>query len=121
MKKNNLGKISLEGMEFFAYHGFYKEERKMGNKYHVDITVELDLQAAAQTDKLSQTLDYENLYRLIQEEMKKPTKLLEHLGHEIIAQVYAHFPEVQSVEVSVAKYNPPVGGVCKWAKVTLKR
>ncbi len=108
-------------MEFFAYHGFYKEERKIGNKYNVDVNVEADLEKAARKDRLSATLDYESIYRIIQEEMRKPSKLLEHIARQIIKQIYVHFPDIHSVEVSVAKYNPPVGGVCKWARVTLKR
>ena len=116
-----MDKVILEGLEFFAYHGFYKEERKIGNKYNVDLIVEADLREAASRDKLSFTIDYETLYRIIQQEMQKPSKLLEHIAQQIIMQIYQHFPEVYSIEVSVAKFNPPVGGVCKWAKVTLKR
>lgn len=37
-----LGTISLEGLEFFAYHGFYDEEQKVGNKYSLDITIHTD-------------------------------------------------------------------------------
>lgn len=116
-----MDKIILEGLEFFAYHGFYKEERKIGNKYNVDLIVEADLHEAADKDKLSFTIDYETLYRIIQQEMQRPSKLLEHIAQQIIIQIYRQFPEVNSIEVSVAKFNPPVGGVCKWAKVTLKR
>jgi 7,8-dihydroneopterin aldolase/epimerase/oxygenase len=116
-----MGTIALEGLEFFAYHGFYKEERKVGNKYSVDIKVELDFSEAARKDALSETLDYEALYKLIQQVMQKPAKLLEHIAHEIIGQTYIQFHNVKAMEVSVAKHNPPVGGVCKWAKVTLKK
>lgn len=116
-----MGTIALEGLEFFAYHGFYKEERKMGNKFRVDITVEVDFSEAASKDKLQATLDYEILYRIVHEQMQIPSKLLEHIAEQIINQVYVRFPHIQSVEVSVAKHNPPVGGVCQWAKVKLKK
>ena len=42
--------VSLEGLEFFAYHGYYDEEQKVGNKYSVDVTVRADLKAAAVED-----------------------------------------------------------------------
>lgn len=113
--------ISLEGLEFFAYHGYYREERQIGNKYQVDITIHLDLDEAAQKDKLAATINYETIYKMIEEEMRKPSKLLEHIAHRIIQQAYERFPTVDLVEVRVAKYNPPVGGVCKWARVYLKR
>lgn len=116
-----MGKITLEGIEFFAYHGFYQEERKTGNRYSVDITVEADLSQAAEEDKLQETVNYEKLYRMVSDEMQQPSKLLEHIGHRLIEQTFWAFPEIASVEVSVSKFNPPVGGVCRRAVVTLRR
>ena len=116
-----MGKITLEGIEFFAYHGFYQEERKTGNRYSVDITVEADLSQAAEEDKLRETINYEKLYAMVRDEMEQPSKLLEHIGHRLIEQTFRDFPEIRSVEVSVSKFNPPVGGVCRRAVVTLKR
>ena len=116
-----MGKITLEGIEFFAYHGFYQEERKTGNRYSVDITVEADLSQAAEEDELRETVNYEKLYRMVSDEMQQPSKLLEHIGHRLIEQTFFKFLEITSVEVSVSKFNPPVGGVCRRAVVTLKR
>lgn len=116
-----MGRITLEGIEFFAYHGFYQEERKTGNRYSVDITVEANLSQAAEEDDLKETIDYEKLYQLVSDEMQKPSQLLEHIGHRLIEQTFSKFPEISLVEVSVSKFNPPVGGVCKRAVVTLRR
>ena len=115
-----MGIISLEGIEFFAYHGFYDEERKVGNKYAVDINVEADFHEAAETDKLQETINYEELYSIIREEINVPSRLLEHIGKRIIDTVLAKFSQVDTVEVSISKFNPPIGGVCHKAKVTLK-
>ena len=113
------GKISLEGLEFFAHHGFYKEEQKIGNKFAVDISIVTDLTGAAEHDELEETINYETLYRIIGHVMKKPTKLLEHIGKMIIDTIFIEFPKVNSIEVKVSKYNPPVGGICHKASVTL--
>ncbi len=115
-----MGTITLEGLEFFAYHGFFKEERKIGNKFSVDLTIEVDFSEAAQHDKLSATIDYGKLYEIVEKIMQKPAKLLEHLAQNIVLTVKTQYPQIKSVEVSVAKHNPPVGGVCKWAKIRLK-
>jgi len=115
-----MGQIALEGMEFFAFHGFYDEEQKIGNKYGVDLYIDTDLRRAAESDDLHQTVNYEVLYKLVLAEMKTPARLLEHLGHRIIDKVYDKFPFVTSVKVQVYKYNPPLGGICKWAKVSLQ-
>ena len=116
-----MGKITLEGIEFFAYHGFYQEERKTGNRYSVDITVEANLSQAAEEDSLQETVNYEKLYQMVSEVMQQPSKLLEHIGHRLIEQTFRDFPGVSSIEVVVSKFNPPVGGVCRRAMVTLQR
>lgn len=114
-----MGKITLDGLEFFAFHGFYDEEQKIGNKYGVDITVETFLDKAGTDDKLSETIDYEELYQIICKEMGKPSRLLENIGGRIMNAVFDKFPLVTSVDISISKFNPPIGGICKRAIVTL--
>ncbi len=113
-------RIALEGMEFFAFHGYYDEEQKIGNKYGVDVFIYTDLHAAAVTDDLQQTVNYEIVYKIVLAEMVKPARLLEHLGHRIIDGIYTRFPLIQKVKVNIYKFNPPLGGICRQAKVTLK-
>ena len=106
-----MGRITLEGLEFFAFHGYYDEEQKIGNKYGVDITIETTLERAQEDDKLSETVNYEELYRIILEEMNKPSRLLEKIGGRIIQAVFDHFPSVSFVEIQISKFNPPIGGI----------
>jgi len=116
-----MGVISLEGLEFFSYHGFYDEEQKIGNRYSVDISVTTDFSEAARLDRLQFTIDYEQLYRIVAEEMAQKARLLEHIADRIIDRTYQVYPYIDSVEVSVSKLNPPIGGVSTRARVTLKR
>ena len=116
-----MGRVALEGMEFFAYHGYYDEEQKMGNKYSVDVAVDTDLTAAAQHDALAETVNYELLYRIIAGVMSRPSRLLEALNLQIIKEVFKRFPGVDLVEVSISKFNPPIGGVCREAKVIMRK
>jgi dihydroneopterin aldolase len=116
-----MGIISLEGLEFFAYHGYSDEEQKTGNRYAIDIAVTADIKGAAQQDRLQLTVNYEALYRIIAEEMTHKSRLLEHIAERIIERTYQIYPQVELVEVSVSKFNPPIGGVCTRAKVTLKK
>lgn len=115
-----LDSVSLEGLEFFAYHGYYKEERKIGNKFQVDVQVFLDLQKAARFDRLGDTLNYETLYQIVSAQMKQPSKLLENIALRIIKEIRLHFTQIDSILVTVSKFNPPVGGVCHRATVTLR-
>jgi 7,8-dihydroneopterin aldolase/epimerase/oxygenase len=113
------GTISLEGLEFHAYHGVYPHERSSGNKFEVDVRVETSIKPSAIADDLSGTINYEELYAVIRDQMEKPSKLLERVGHEMAAEILTKFPQAQSVTITIAKFNPPIGGVCKKAAVTI--
>ncbi len=52
--------------------------------------------------------------------MSKPSRLLEHIAYNIIEGLRATYPNVESIEVSVSKFNPPVGGVCARSRITMK-
>jgi dihydroneopterin aldolase len=116
-----MGQIALEGLEFFAFHGYYDEEQKIGNKYGVDLYIKTDLLAAGESDKLQQTVNYEILYRLVAEEMRAPARLLEHVAHRVLDRITAELPGVRKVKINVSKFNPPLGGICHRARVTLTK
>ncbi|MFY0688884.1 MAG: dihydroneopterin aldolase [Cyclobacteriaceae bacterium] len=115
-----MGKVSLEGMEFYARHGYYPEERIIGNKYSVDVTLEVDMELAAVSDKLEGTVDYEKVYEIVAEVMSIDALLLEHLAGKIINSLKEHFPKVGTCTVKVSKYNPPIKGLCQRAVVELQ-
>lgn len=115
-----MGKVSLEGMEFYARHGYYEEERKIGNKYRVDVTLELDFRGAAEEDKLEGTVNYEKVYELVKEVMAINALLLEHLAGKMVKSIKNHFPQVSKVLVKISKYNPPIKGLCEKATVEME-
>jgi dihydroneopterin aldolase len=113
------GKVILEGLEFHAYHGVYAHERSSGNKFELDVAVETEFGDSAFHDDLSGTVNYEDIYALIKDEMSKPSKLLERVGHSIAERILKTFPQVNSVQISISKFNPPIGGVCRKASVLI--
>ncbi|WP_258105185.1 dihydroneopterin aldolase [Marinoscillum sp. MHG1-6] len=115
-----MGKVSLEGMEFYARHGYYEEERIIGNKYSVDVTIEVDFSEAAETDHLEGTVNYEKVYEIVAGVMAVDALLLEHLAGKIIKDLKAHFPRIKSTTVKVSKYNPPIKGLCQRAVVEME-
>lgn len=113
-----MGKIALEGMTFFAKHGYYEEEQILGNEFIVDIYVETNLVPAAMKDDLLAAVNYENIYFIAQYEMNQPSKLLEHVVARIARQVKAKAGEMlQSVNVVIRKKNPPLGGRVQFSVV----
>jgi dihydroneopterin aldolase len=105
-----MGKIILEGMEFFAYHGCFKEEQLIGTKFIVDLVVEADTSAAEQSDHLSDTINYVSLYQLVKNEMDQKSHLLEHVARRILQAINSQFPSIFSIDLKISKLNPPVGG-----------
>lgn len=108
-------------MEFYSYHGCFKEEQVVGNHFLVGILVDVDTAKAQRSDKLSDTVNYQIIYNLVKEEMAKKSKLLEHVAARIIDTVSAHFPEIERIQVTVSKLNPPMGGKMDKVSVTLSR
>ena len=114
-----IGVIELEGMEFKAYHGCLEQEKVRGNVFTVDFRGELDLSAAAESDSLSDTLNYGEIYDIVADEMSIPSELLENVAGRIMKAIEARFPELVSFSVRVSKKRPPVEGVAQWSRVTL--
>ncbi len=116
-----MGRISLEGLDFHAFHGVYPHERESGNWFQVDIAVETDFSLAAENDDLTATINYETLFRIVKDEMEKPSKLLETVAGKIVNDVLQEFPAALSVEFKISKLNPPIGGKCKRSSVSLTK
>ena len=115
----NMGLIELEGMEFKAYHGCLEQEKVRGNEFVVDFRGELDLSAAAESDNLSDTLNYAEIYDIVAYEMSVPSELLENVASRIMKEIEKQFPQLVSFSVRVSKKRPPVDGVAQWSRVTL--
>jgi dihydroneopterin aldolase len=115
-----MGIISVEGMDFFAYHGCFKEEQIIGTRFIVDLYIETDTHEAELTDDLSKTVNYQAVYGFVSEEMKEKSKLLEHVARRILDRLKNEFPGVISARIKVSKLNPPVGGKVERVCVELR-
>lgn len=112
--------ISLEGLEFFAFHGVYEEEQRIGNRFSIDVHIDAEVLRAGLSDELSDTIDYVRVCEIIDGVMKNSSSLLETLALNIITGVRDTYPAVREVCVKVSKLNPPIGAICRSASVTMK-
>lgn len=112
-----MGKVALEGIEFHAYHGVFSEEKKLGNRFTVDIKVDTNFKEAMLKDRLKDTVDYYKLYQIAKSHMQEPVKLLEHLAHLMIQDILKVYPNLNSVKVVIKKHNPALGGVVNYSVV----
>lgn len=97
-------------MEFYAYHGHFEEEQKIGTWFSLDLIMDVDSSKAEVTDELEDTVDYSAVYRVVKEQMMIPSKLLEHVGRRILNAVKEQFPDVKDAILKIRKMNPPIGG-----------
>jgi dihydroneopterin aldolase len=102
--------ISIEGMEFFAYHGCFKEEQVIGTKFRIDLFMEVDTSTAEKSDQLKDTVNYQSVFHLVKKEMETPSRLLEHVGRRILDRIKKEFKTVEHARIKIRKLNPPLGG-----------
>ena len=102
-------KIYLRNVRFHAFHGVLPQEGIVGNDYLVNLVLDYDFSSALKTDDLQGTLNYAEVYQKVREEMVVPSKLLEHVAGRIAHRLFSDFPEIQKLQLSITKVNPPMG------------
>lgn len=102
--------IIIDDMVFYAYHGYYQEEQRIGCKYTVSLRITTPLDIAGKSDCLSQTINYEDVFVEIQKIMDVPSKLIENVAQRIIDNLFSKFPSIEHLDLTLYKYNPPLGG-----------
>ena len=105
-----MDEIVLENINIYAFHGCMKEEARIGSDYIVNLNVKADLQDAAISDRLEDTVNYVDLLKIVNEEMAISSKLLEHVAERIVSRILRTMNMVNNVQVKVAKQNPPING-----------
>ncbi len=101
-------KIYLRNVRFHAFHGVLPQEGIVGNDYLVNLVLDYDFSSAMKTDDLQGTLNYAEVYQKVREEMAVPSKLLEHVAGRIAHRLFSDFPEIQKLQLSITKVNPPM-------------
>lgn len=102
-------KIYLRNVRFHAFHGVLPQEGIVGNDYLVNLVLDYDFSSVMKTDDLQETLNYAEVYQKVREEMAVPSKLLEHVAGRIAHRLFSDFPEIQKLQLSITKVNPPMG------------
>ncbi|QDO93191.1 dihydroneopterin aldolase [Formosa sediminum] len=118
-----MGIIKVENIRIYANHGCLTEETKIGSDYRVDLVIKADLQASAISDNLEDTVDYVFLNRIVREEMKTPSYLLETVAKRILVRILKENKHIKKATINVSKLNPPIGGDVEMVtiKMTEKR
>lgn len=111
--------ISIHNAEFFAYHGFYEEERTSGNTFTIDCEVEVKSFDSAD-DNINDTINYETIYSICKEEMANTQKLLESVVYNIISRFQTDLNHETGGKVTLAKISPQLGGKVERVAIEMK-
>ncbi|XP_056159295.1 dihydroneopterin aldolase 2-like isoform X1 [Syzygium oleosum] len=115
-------KLILRGLLFHGFHGVKPEERKLGQKFLIDVDAWMDLQAAGKSDELSDTVSYTDIYRLVKEVVEGlPKNLLEAVAEHIASTTLAKFPRITAVRVKVGKPHVAVPGPLDYLGIEITR
>ncbi|MEI6047966.1 MAG: dihydroneopterin aldolase [Bacteroidota bacterium] len=116
-----MGTIRIENMEFYSFHGHFKEEQIVGNKFLVDLTIETDMTLPRESDNLKDALNYQKVYEIVKLQMEVKSHLLEHIAGRILDAIYSEVDGIMKATVKVSKMNPPMGGKIGAVSIVMSR
>lgn len=102
--------IHFDEMHFYAYHGVELQEQAVGNNYSINLTLQVNFEAAMSSDALSNTINYAIVYKEIESVMSIPSRLLENVAGRIITTLQTRFPKIRGGRIALYKENPPITG-----------
>ena len=114
---HSVGVLRLKNMAFFGYHGVGSEERRLGQRFEVDVEMAYEMERAAGSDRVEDAIDYEAVFEAVEEVVTgEAVNLLETLASRIVEGLMERFP-AQRTLVRVRKMHPPIPGHLGCAEV----
>lgn len=116
-----MAKIILEDLKIYAYHGVLEEETLTGTYYLLNLELHADIEKALESDALEDTINYAVVNDIVHQEMKIPSKLLEHVCGRILNRIHLEFPKVEFMKIKLSKTAPPMQGEMKGVSVEFEK
>ncbi|EXB32320.1 Dihydroneopterin aldolase [Morus notabilis] len=115
-------KLILRGLMFHGFHGVKSEEKKLGQKFLIDVDAWMDLRPAGLSDRLSDSVSYTDIYRIAKEVVEgQPHNLLESVTQLIASTTLTKHPQITAVRVKVGKPHVAVQGPVDYLGVEILR
>ncbi|PZU88470.1 MAG: dihydroneopterin aldolase [Chelatococcus sp.] len=103
------GSILIEKLDIYAYHGFFSEEERLGQRFVLDLALSTDIRASAISDSLADTVDYGKVVAVATEAFTaRRYNLLEAAARAVAIAVLDGFPKVSRIEITLRKPAPPI-------------
>jgi dihydroneopterin aldolase len=104
-------RIIFEDLDYYGYHGAKSEEKVLGQRFRVDLWIDLDLEPAGRSDDLSLTVNYSEVYRLVRDVVEGPSRdTLEAVAQLSAEAVLGRYSRVTGIRVRVKKPGAPIAG-----------
>ena len=118
---SEVARISLANIGLVGHHGYHEAEKELGQRFEVDVDMYLEIEVPAETDKLSDAVNYENVYEMIEGIVQEDHfSLLEALATDIADSLYEEF-ELQGVVVRVRKPSVPYCPNLEYVEIEVSR
>jgi dihydroneopterin aldolase len=115
-------RIFVKGLALHATHGVMAHEAKVGQTFTLDLDLEIDLSAAANSDKVADTVSYDKVVDCVSEAFcTQRYRLIEAAAGRVAEAVLAAFPRVRSVRVTIHKPHAPIAATFDDVGITLVR
>ncbi|GGA71062.1 dihydroneopterin aldolase [Ornithinibacillus halotolerans] len=106
-----MDKIILTNMRFYGFHGLLPEEKKLGQRFNVDLELYLDTSKAGNSDNMHYSIDYSKVYQKVKAVVEGKSKnLIEAVAESVAANLLASFTLLEACRVKVIKPDPPIPG-----------
>lgn len=114
--------IIIKGLRVHANHGVFAEEKEKGQLFILDMTLGIDLSAAAQSDDLYDTVNYDEICRAARDAMREHTcDLIECAAAIVMEEIFNEFPPIMSIDLTLKKPEAPLCCEVDYAAVRFYR
>jgi dihydroneopterin aldolase len=114
--------IFINGLVIHAHHGVMEHESKVGQRFIIDLALTIDLDDAARTDRLTNTVSYAAIVDTATKVFSaRRYRLVEAAAGAVADAIFADFPRVAALQVTVHKPHAPISAIFADVGVTLHR
>lgn len=112
--------IKLNEMVFYGFHGTHDEERRLGQRFIVNVKLHTDDAGDGQIRHLEDTVDYTKVYADIKEIMEtRQFYLLEACANTVADELLKNYSLLTRVELCIRKPSVPIQGSLASVEVQL--
>jgi dihydroneopterin aldolase len=114
-------KITLKNCAFFARHGALHAEEALGQRFYVDVVMDVQADDALENDRVESTVHYGTAYEIVEKVVTQSRRnLIETLAKDIAKALCAWSPQIRRAEIAVRKPSVPIPGILDYAEVRIE-